>query len=273
MILINGCSFSTSRGLQKEFEDLNWVNILSKQLQQPIINLSHEGKSNGWIYRELYSYLIWAKQGLKELPECVIMQTSDFFRDHAFAAQKSRSFKPNNFDSQLFDNRRNVVKLGNHGWHNYLLNNNLDVNDTVSIVGKEIINGKIEKYSVPICDSSRREQQLRYLMQIHSLEQLCKNLNIKFFLFNFWNFHTRIKLDPLYKELNKNNFILKNQQKSFYTYMRQSGFDTTDEMHFNIDGHKFISDIVYNFLQTQIQFDFPSLPKPANNKQPIFDYT
>jgi len=67
MILVNGCSFSTSASLKEHVQDLIWPNLLASQLDMEVINFAKEGKSNRHICRELFTYLIWAKQEKKEL--------------------------------------------------------------------------------------------------------------------------------------------------------------------------------------------------------------
>ena len=285
MILINGCSLSTAAGLNfppydnKPFlKKYIWPNLLSEKLNAPIINLAEEGKSNSIIFKQLYTYLIWAAEKKVEMPTRVIMQIIDFKRDHAFLHSRSGKLKPNNLETQLTLDY--YVKTFSASYEYYLKRKNISTYKTpittnVTYEIKEKLDYPIRR-EVGIGDISTREVQLRNLLEIHALQTLCEKLKIEFTLLNFWAFYENTKEDPLYEILDKSKFVLENQNTNFYHYMVGSNFTMPDGSHFGLDGHKFISDIVYNFISNKVKFNFPdnigNLRRSLKAKA-VFDYT
>jgi hypothetical protein len=285
MILLNGCSFSTNAGLNfppyndKPFLKKHiWPNLLSEKLNEPIINLAEQGKSNSLIFRQLYTYLIWAAEKKVEMPTSVIMQIVDFKRDHAFLHSRSGKLKPNDLETQL--TLDNYIKIYSASYENYLREQKQSpwktpVTTYVTYDIREELDHPVRREH-GIGDISTREVQLRNLLEIHALQTLCKKLKIEFALLNFWAFYENTKKDPLYEILDKSKFVLENQNTNFYHYMVGSDFTMPDRSHFGLDGHKFISDIVYNFISNKVKFNFPD--DVANGRRRIratkvFDYT
>lgn len=284
MILLNGCSLSTSAGLN--FPPYNdkpllkkhiWPNLLSEKLNEPIINLAEEGKSNSFIFRQLYTYLTWAMEKKVEMPTRVIMQIIDFKRDHLFAHSCSGRFKPNDLESQL--NLDYFTKIYSASYENYLKLQkksiwDIPITTNVTYIIREENDNPIRR-EVGIGDISTREVQLRNLLEIHALQTLCEKLEIEFTLLNFWAFYENTREDPLYEILDKSKWVLENQNTNFYYYMIGSNFTMPDRSHFGLDGHKFISDIVYNFISNNVKFDFDD--RIGNNRalqrKKVFDYT
>jgi hypothetical protein len=278
MILVNGCSFSTPTGLDPELENFNWPEILSDKMNIPIKNLSHEGKSNRLIYKELYTYLIWAKQNKVEFPKYVIMQTSDNFRDHIFSGQKSGRMLPNDFESQFDIPGKQYVKL--FSWKGHLMQK--DKKHSGSVL-KRIVpytsrirnsHGVIKKEEtqiehIPVGDTTLVEPKLRSLIEHCSLQKLCKELDIPLLILNFYGFKG-VQEDPLYKELDMNMFISNQAQKGLYNHLEVFGFDKTDDYHFNVDGHLYITDIVYDYFINNKQIEMLSSLEPIDTS---FDYT
>jgi len=278
MILINGCSFSTSTSLDPEHKNLNWPEILSDKMDMPIINLSLQGKSNRLIYKELYTYLIWAKHKRKDLPKYVIMQTSDNFRDHIFSGNKSGRILPNNFDTQVGDYGKYYLKL--FSWRGYELQKNEKHTGSflrrILRVGVKNVIDNEEKYEEqlysetrPVGDTTLVEPKLRSLIEHCSFQKLCKELNIPLLILNFYGFKD-MEEDPLYKELDMNTFISNQAITGLYNHLELFGFDKTDGFHFNIDGHLYISDIVYDYFINNKRIEMLSSPE-ANEIS--FDYT
>jgi len=264
MILVNGCSFSTSASLKEHVQDLIWPNLLASQLDMEVINFAKEGKSNRHICRELFTYLIWAKQEKKELPKYVVMQTSDHFRDHFFNSRYSGKMKPNDFDSQLCRPRHNFHKIYSHraavDEKNY--NENLGT--------KLLVKNKKRSRSYDIGDKSLKEPMLRNLIEQISLQNLCTQLNIPLIVFNMFGFDNKIDEDPLYHELDKSNYVISDPTKGMYEHMVSLSFDRPDKYHFNVDGHEFISDSIYDFITDGKTVDH--IPYTGEWHEP-FDYT
>jgi len=290
MILVNGCSFSTNTQLDRKVSHLTWPNVLSDKLNTQVENFAFPGKSNRLIFRQLYTYLIWAKQGKAKLPKYVVMQTTDNFRDHIFSNAKTNLFKPNNFVSQI--EMRYWLKMVS--WNGYLANKQTKkykgVGSTLRYLATRRKNRAfiIEEDEVPIMDESLREPELRHALEIISLQRLCKELEIKFCILPFFGFYSHnIHLDPLYKEIHQGDFCTTDMQNGLFYYLSGNGFNRTDGYHFNIDGHKFIADTVYDFLtndkklkvsNTDNLYAQETIAMPANKRASLpedfsFDYT
>lgn len=254
MILINGCSFSTPTDLRKDLKAYIWPKLLANKLKTKLKIYAAPGKSNRLIYRELYTYLIWAKQGKVEMPKQVVMQTTDNFRDHFFKNSRSGELKPNNLISQM--NMGNYVKMAS--WNGYLKlkkdnpnQKTLGAKLNVFVVGLNSKNKTLEtrEHEIDIGDVSLREPELRHALEIISLQQLCKSLNVKLCILPFFGFYSHnIDLDPLLSEIDQNDFCTTDMKNGIFYYLDSNGFDRTDGYHFNVDGHKFVSDTVYDFL-------------------------
>lgn len=262
MILVNGCSFSTDVSLEEHLKNFIWSNLLASQLDMEVINFAQEGKSNRHICRELFTYLIWAKQGKKELPKYVVMQTSDHFRDHMFNFVYSGNLKPNNFDSQLIDPK--------HNFHKIFSQKASDIALPDSLGTKVIVYGPDGKFEYRIGDLTLREPMLRNIIEQISLQNLCAQLGIPLIVFNMFGFTSRVDEDPLYHELDKSNYVISDPTKGMYEHMVSLSFDRTDRYHFNVDGHEFMSDSIYDFITDGKTVDH--IPYTGEWHEP-FDYT
>lgn len=261
MILINGCSFSTHTGLEKGKEDLIWPVLVAKRLGLKYKNFAYPGKSNNLIIRNLYTYLIWVKAGRFKKPSHVLLQLTDSFRDHVFKHTHSGLFKPNNIDSQ--------ITLGHWekkiSWNGYLakrasggkgMGSTLHITTTrgsARTQTSEEIPLSLEPYAYDIGDETLREQQLRLLIEIDSLQRLCKEMKIPLSIINFWGFDHHLNPDPLYNNIDRSDFMINNIHYGLYDHLVEHSFRETDGYHFNIDGHKYISDVVCNFIKTRKQ--------------------
>ena len=262
MILVNGCSFSTDASLEENVKDSIWSNLLASRLNMKVINFAQQGKSNRHICRELFTYLIWAKYGKKELPKYVVMQTSDHFRDHMFNVKYSGKMKPNDFDSQLCRPK--------HNFHKIYSQKASDIALPFSLGTKVIVQVPDQKLEYRIGDKTLREPMLRNLIEQISLQNLCDQLGIPLIVFNMFGFDNRIYEDPLYHELDKSNYVISDPTKGLYEHMVSLSFDRTDKYHFNIDGHEFMSDSIYDFITDGKTVDH--MPYTGEWHEP-FDYT
>lgn len=268
MILVNGCSFSTNHGLRNDLSEYIWPNILSEKLELKVKNLSHYGKSNRLIYRELYSYLIWAKQGKVEMPKFVIMQTTENFRDHVYLYKKSGRFKPNNLESQL--DIGNWTKLVTH--KRVLLNYQSKIMEGLgsSLKSVDFFEKKdgtgitVKQQEELLYDETLREPELRQAQEIISLQALCEKMGLKLCIVPFFGFYSHnVMQDPLYSEIDQSQFLLSDLKDGMFSHMINNFFDMTDGYHFNIDGHKFLADVIYNFLKNDVKVvnDYIQTPK------------
>lgn len=288
MILFNGCSFSTSKGIDASLHYLIWPKLLSDKMNMPFGNLAFEGKSNTFILKELYTYLIWAKQGRKKLPKIVVVQLTDFFRDHVFFRNASGRLQPNDFDSQLFKNEGWVKTKSANAFRNIrektLADKSLD-KDSVLGGGAMLRTWMYDKNKKEfkgndafIGDDTFNEPMIRNIYELLNLQKLCDELKIKLFVLNFFGWKNIMFDDPLFKELNKHIFILKNisYNYNFYEYMLEMGFDRPDGYHFNIDGHKHIAELVYDYITNNNKAHYEEPIYKAWYKDQtldLFDYT
>ena len=292
MILINGCSFSTNQGMRDDLSEYIWPNMLSEKLKLKVKNLSHHGKSNRLIYRELYSYLIWAKQGKVEMPKFVIMQTTENFRDHVYLYKKSGNFKPNNLESQLdIGNWARLVTYKNVvlNYQSKIMKGLGSTLKSVDFFEKKDGEGvTVKKIEEPLYDETLREPELRQLQEIISLQVLCEKMSLKLCIVPFFGFYSHnVMQDPLYKEINQDQFLLSDLKDGMFDYLINNFFDVTDGYHFNVDGHKFLADVIYDFLKSDVKLinDYLQTPrkiptpagKPGKKFKPLkptvyFDY-
>ena len=276
MILVNGCSFSTNVGLRDDLREYIWPNMLSEKLKFKVRNLSHYGKSNRLIYRELYSYLIWAKQGKVEMPKIVIMQTTENFRDHVYLYKKSGRFKPNNLESQL--DIENWTKLVTHksvvlNYQSKIMKGLGSSLKSVDFFDKKDGTGiTVKQKEELLYDETLREPELRQAQEIISLQALCEKMDLKLCIVPFFGFYSHnVMQDPLYKEINQRQFLLSDLKGGMFDYLINHFFDMTDGYHFNVDGHKFIADAIYNFFKNDVKVvnDYLQTPRKKQAFMPI----
>ena len=262
MILISGCSFSTDTGLDEGQENLIWPVLVANRLGLKYKNFSEPGKSNSLIIRNLYTYLIWVKAGRFRKPSHILLQLTDSFRDHMVKHTHSGEFKPNNIDSQI-SLAHWEKKIS---WNGYLakkasgengMGSKLQIiapsGTKKSTQNSEEIKIALEHYTYDIGDESLREPQLRLLIEIDSLQRLCKEMKIPLSIINFWGFDHHLNPDPLYNNIDRSDFLINNMHYGLYDHLVEHSFRETDGFHFNIDGHKYISDLVCNFIKTRKQ--------------------
>lgn len=295
MILINGCSFTY--GTQLKDSTYSYSHILQKMLpDEEILDISEESKCNNYMIFELLSYLHKFSNNSEKLPKIVVLQTTDSYRTGLPDWHSSGTWIPNNIESiihRLDRNRkteytRRFVKIVH--WQQYFkILKKMEVMFEEGLDEKALrhkrsmgmgtslhyddAKPKAKRYKLG--DETFIYDEMNHALGICNLQNLCKKLNVRLIIMNYYGFSQSMLQDPVVKNIDRDDYLLDNAPEfGMYNHLLQEGFGRTeDEYHFNEAAHYYQAKILYDFITKDQKIIAHEITSEKLDKFPVFDYT
>lgn len=284
MILVQGCSFSYGESLINPHR-YRYSRYLELMMGEKVLNLAENSKDNYTMYFELHTYLLHCLHKPKEVekPRVVIWQTTDTFRKGIVDWHYSGSWKPNNLNTlvgnyskrhiktimwskfnEINDQYKSLLDQGKHS--------EADAYKKQNGMGSKILS---ERFGHLIGDETFKHNEILFGLHINSIQDLCKQMDIQLVVVNYYGTPKDVLTDPIYKNINRDNYLLENSEEwGLYNHLCWRGFDrSVDDFHFNVDGHYYQADVLYNYLQHGRRLRVEEEVHDDMGHMPVFDYT
>jgi len=285
MILVQGCSFSFGAALESRLTQ-RYSYFLRNLMNEPVKNIADNSKDMKYMHFELYAYLMHCKHNPEttEKPSIVIWQLTDTFRYGFPDFRYSGSWKPNDLKSiihpygysarfcktllwsQFTKIQREYKRLIDDGY----------VEDAEAYRANKGMGSilKAERQEFPIGDDTFQLNQLQTGTYINSIQKLCKEMDIKLVIINYYGTPSAMLEDPIYKEIDRSDFLIENSEKwGLYNHLCWRGFDrSVDDFHFNVDAHYYQAEKLYDFIVHGKRLRVEEEVHDNMGHMPVFDY-
>lgn len=273
MILFNGCSFSfgekTRKIIGKNREEIviikkTYAQFLGDELNTKTSNISMSGKDNLTMISDLITMLTWEKT-LEEKIDIIVLQPTDFFRYNIPSYAFKKYHRINDLESQILFDLNKYTKLMTHNV--YIRHKEYFENDKAFRIVQD---GMEDKF---VGDASQTWMKYQWCQKLMHLQLLCEIKKIKLVIINYYAIGEDFKEDPLFKEINLDNFIIKDPFKfGMYSKLEQKSFTKAEDgFHWDIDAHKYQADIIEDFIKYNTKIKVRSDTELHTTK--IYDYT
>lgn len=281
MILLNGCSFSYGDSL-KEPKKYRYSTFLEKRLDTQIRNIAEASKDNFTMYFELHTYLNYVIAGKQEKPEIIIWQLTDTFRKSLPDWKASGSWIPGNINSLIGRYHKRNIKTIMWSKFQNIKSKYKKILDTKGEqearkykeevgMGSKVL---AENHSFLFGDETFIHNELWTGLHISTIQDLCDKLDIRLIIVNYYGTPANVLKDPIYSNINRDNYLIENSEKwGLYNHLMFRGFDRPDDFHFNVDGHYYQSDILYDYIVHNKRLKVEEESHPDISEFPVFDYT
>ena len=289
-IMLQGCSFSWGEGLDFP-EQQRYSAILESMADVKIRNIAESSKCNSVSYFELHAILSYIALGKLQKPKILIWQLADNFREGIVDNGASGSWIPGSLGSMVGNYRKRYITCIEWNRYDYITNivkklkakgENKKANwykqqhgtGTCLVYDDPSLDSDVKNKDVrrwPIGDETFIRNELLTCMHIQTIQKLCKELEIKLVIINYYGIPIDVQKDPIFKQIDTSDFLIKNYTWGLYNHMLWKGFSKPDDFHFGVDGHLYQADIVYDFLynNTSLEVDEEIF---EDNNVPVFDY-
>jgi hypothetical protein len=257
-LVVSGCSHSTwlpkPDGSGLDSKGKIYSQVLADMLQSDYINLSDIAKDNRQIIADAIKHICLSEN----IPGILVIQLTEFERMNFFKTSSHEDYNP----SKSFDYIKNWMKFNpaclSHE-HRPLIH----------------FDGAIDGYQdIHIGHPQALMEQIQVLLDIISLQALCKQFGIQLYILN-WHGFTQIYKIPtgIINTVNWDNFLLNNIQYDWPNHLHWNDFITPiDHSHFCADAHEYIAQRLYKLIVHNEKTIIESEPNPQYTK-PIYDYT
>jgi len=283
MILVQGCSFSYGESLSNPMK-YRYSRFLQNMINERVENIAENSKDNYTMYFELHAYLLHCMHNKDiEKPRVIIWQTTDTFRKGMISWQHSGSWKPNNIKSLIGNYARRHIKT--IMWSKFNAINDkynkmcqegrfeeADVFKKNQGMGARL---KSETYAHLIGDETFKHNEILFGLHVNTIQDMCKQLDIQLVMLNYYGTPEDILEDPIHRNINRDNYLIENSERhGLYNHLCWRGFDrSVDGFHFNVDGHYYQADILYDYLLHGRRLKVEKEVHDDMGHMPVFDYT
>ena len=280
MIIVQGCSFSQGASLQQPSK-YRYATFLQKKLDTQVLSWAEPSKDNFTMYFELHTYLNYLQAKKVEKPEIIIWQLSDTFRKGLVDWHASGSWEPGNINSLIGDYHRRHIKTIYWSGYNRIKKRYKELYKEDPKKAKLYKNrvgmgSKIftEKDPFLIGDETFIHNELYIGLHINTIQNLCKQLGVRLIIVNYYGTPKNVLKDPIMQNIDRKDYLIKNsEQWGLYNHLMWRGFDRPDEYHFNVDGHYYQADILYDFIVHNKRITVEEEAHMDVTNFPVFDYT
>jgi hypothetical protein len=293
MILVQGCSFTYGQELPDP-EQHRYSTLLREKLgtDNQVLNLAAVGKDNFVAYQEIHTYLLNARlRHDVPMPKIIIWQLTDTFRRGIPAHQATGSWKPNKLESQISTGWQYLERYAKSISWRLFLRTKKHLSDIKK--SNKLDNYKLERariglgtrvvYTDPtghvtgestIGDGTFILNELTVGLYIHTIQEMCKKMNIRLVIMNYYGTPIEVLKDPIYESVNRDNYLVSNSDTNgMYNHLMWKSFDRPDDFHFNIDAHDYQADLLYDFIVNQKRVEVEVEAHPNVSQYPVFNYT
>lgn len=278
MLLSSGCSFTAGQYAENKIYERPYPILLAEKLNCRYFNFAKPGADNTFIHNNLFKYLFSFESYKLPKPEFITIQLSDYFRYLVFKRKESGLYiKP---CSPLFKplKRKQYLKLNNYG-HEQITKEasaTVVIQASKSTRRKEIYEDKILRRrqtntdAVELGDKTQDESILRCLLMLNNLYTVCKALDIRLCIINYYGFGNWAN-DPLFQNL-KTSFLIANPSVGLYNELCWLGFDRPDNFHFDEEAHQWQAETIESFFKNNTQLTVRYEKAPDYDQELVFDY-
>jgi len=285
MILFNGCSFTygeIARHTKTKVRDeeifivkKTYSQFLGDELNTKTSNISMSGKDNLTMISDLITMLTWEKT-LEEKIDIIVIQPTDFFRHNIPSYAFKKDHRINDLESQILftlPGQRSTLnvaykyaKLMVHSA--FMRHKEYFENDKAFRIVQDGMQ------DVFVGDASQTWMKYQWCQKLMHLQLLCEIKKIKLVIMNYYAIGEEFKEDPLFKEINLDNFIIEDPFKfGMYSKLEQKAFTKAEDgFHWDIDAHKYQADIIEDFIKYNTKIKVRSDTELYTYTE-IYDYT